>query len=35
MTDKQKDKIYRSMTDIDDRFIEEAAEEKQNSSFWF
>ena len=28
MTDEKKDKIYRSMTDIDDRFIEEAAEEK-------
>ena len=32
MTDKQKDKIYRSMTDIDDRFIEEAAEEKPKTT---
>ena len=32
MTDKQKDKIYHSMTDIDDRFIEEAAEEKPKTT---
>ncbi|MBR3436272.1 MAG: hypothetical protein IKG97_00815 [Lachnospiraceae bacterium] len=32
MTDKQKDKIYRSMTDIDDRYIEDAAEERQKTT---